>query len=422
LTGILFGMAPALSAVCSDFSAPLKEAGRGSIGGRSSRLRDALVASEVALALVVLCGAGLMIESMSRLLGVAPGFNPKNLLTMEMSLPQEDLYNGPPGHAHFCRDLDEHVSAIPGVLAVGAVGHLPLRGNAGRSFAIEGRPDPGPGNAASAAYSAACPNYFRAMNIPILEGREFTHLDTLGSPQVIVINQTMAKKFWPGENPVGKRIQQGKWLTIVGVVGDVHHWGLDGGMQPQFFRPYTQAAWPVMSIVVRTTALPASYATVVKKALAGIEPDRPVSEVSTMDSIVQDSVGSRKLPTLLLSAFALLALGLAAVGIIGVVSYSVAQRTHEIGIRMALGARPADVLQLIVNGSMTWVLVGIGVGVAGSLGLTRLLGTLLFAVEPTNPAVLGTVSLLLTAVALLASYVPARRAAKVDPMVALRYE
>ena len=422
LTGIVFGTAPALSAVRGDFSAPLKEAGRGSIGGRSSRLRDALVASEVALALVVLCGAGLMIESMSRLLGVAPGFNPKNLLTMEMSLPQEDLYNGPPGHANFCRDLDEHVSAIPGVLAVGAVGHLPLQGNAGRSFAIEGRPDPGPGNAASAAYSAACPNYFRAMNIPVLEGREFTHLDTLGSPQVIVINQTMAKKFWPGENPVGKRIQQGKWLTIVGVVGDVHHWGLDGGMQPQFFRPYTQAAWPVMSIVVRTTALPASYATVVKKALAGIEPDRPVSDVSTMDSIVQDSVGSRKLPTLLLSAFALLALGLAAVGIIGVVSYSVAQRTHEIGIRMALGARPADVLQLMVNSSMTWVLVGIGLGIVGSLGLTRLLGTLLYAVEPTNPAVLGMVSLLLAGVALLASYVPARRAAKVDPMVALRYQ
>jgi putative ABC transport system permease protein len=425
LTGILFGLAPAVSALRGDVSEPLKEGGRGSTAGRSSRLRHALVAAEVALALVVLSGAGLMIESMACLLGVDPGFNPKNVLTMGMSLPQEDLYNGPPGHPRFCQDLDERVSTISGVVAVGAVGHLPLQGDAGRSFAVEGQPDLGPGHRPGAHYSVACPNYFKALGVPLLAGRDFTHQDTVGAPGVIIINQSMAQKFWPKEDPVGKRIRlesQDGWFTVVGVVSDVRHWGLDNENQPQFFRPYTQAAWPVINIVVRTAAAPMSYAPAMKKALSEIEPDRPVSEMETMQNIVQDSLGSRRFPMLLLSAFALLALALAAVGIVGVVSYSVAQRTHEIGIRMALGARAADVLKLMLSGSMTWVVVGIGVGIAGSLVLTRLLGTLLYGVKPTNPIVLGAVSLLLTCVSLLASYIPARRAAKVDPMVALRYE
>jgi putative ABC transport system permease protein len=425
LTGIVFGLAPAVSALRGNVSEPLKEGGRGSTAGRGGRLRHALVASEVALALVVLSGAGLMIESMSRLLGVDPGFNPKNVLTMEMSLPQDDLYNGPPGHARFCQELDERVSAISGVVAVGAVGHLPMQGDAGRSFAIEGQPDLGRGHRPGASYSVACPNYFNALGVPLLAGREFTHQDTVGAPNVIIVNQSMAQRFWPQEDPVGKRIREDSpdnWLTVVGVVENVRHWGLDSENQSQFFRPYTQAAWPVMTVVVRTAAVPMSYAPAIKEALSEIEPDRPVSGIETMQNIVRDSLGPRRFPTLLLSAFALLALILAAVGIIGVVSYSVAQRTHEIGIRMALGARAADVLKLMLRGSMTWVAVGIGTGVAGSLGLTRLLGTLLYGVKPWNPMVLGSVSLLLSGVGLLASYIPARRAAKVEPMVALRYE
>ncbi len=423
LTGILFGLAPALHALRGDVTEPLKDGGRGSTAGGGRRLRHVLVAAEVALALVLLSGAGLMIESMSRLLGVDPGFNPKNVLTFGMSLPQEDLYNGPPGHPRFCQDLDEHVSAVPGVMAVGAVGHLPMEGDAGRSFAVEEQYDPGPGHRPGAHYSVACPNYFKALGVPVLAGREFSHQDTVAAPGVVIINQSMADKYWPKQNPVGRRIlEDNSWLTVVGVVGDVRHWGLDNGVESQFFRPYTQAAWPVMTVVVRTVGPPMSFTPAIKKAMSEVEPDRPVSGIETMQNIVQDSLGPKRFPTLLLSGFAMLALVLAAVGILGVVSYSVAQRTHEIGIRMALGARADDVMKLMVSGSMTWVVVGIGVGIAGSLGLTRLLGTLLYDVKPSNPVVLGTVTLLLTCIGLLASYIPARRAAKVDPMVALRYE
>src|SRR5579859_1033083 len=425
LTGILFGMIPAISTIRGDFTRPLKEGGRGASTGRS-RLRHALVASEVALALVVLCGAGLMMASLSRLLGVNPGFDAKNVLTMEMSLPQDIIYVGPPNHPLFCRDIDKHLGAIPGVLAVGAVAHLPLEGNAGRGFVIEGRPDPGPGNRPGANYTVACPNYFRALGVPVLKGREFTHQDSLGAPAVIVINEAMAHKFWPDEEAVGRAIRlggmDGPRLTIVGVVGDVHHTGLDEPARPQFFRPYPQAGWPVMSVVVKTAGAPATYTPAIKKALAEVEPTRPVSDVMPMQDIVQDSIGSRRFPAFVLSGFAGLALVLAAVGIVGVVSYSVAQRTQEIGIRMALGARKADVLKLILRGSMSWVFIGIALGIVASLGLTHLLGTLLYGVKPENPLVLGTVALILAAVALLACYIPARRAAKVDPMVALRYE
>ena len=424
-TGALFGLAPALSALRGGVNEPLKEGSRGSTQG-GSRLRHALVASEVALALLVLCGAGLMIKSVARLLDVDPGLNPRNLLTMEMSLPQEEIYNGPPGLPRFCQDLDNHVGSIPGVVSAGAIAHLPFEGDAGRGFAIEGRPAPDPQHMPNAHYSVTCPNYFRTMGVPVIEGREFTHQDTLNAPGVIVINETMARRDWPQQDPLGRAIRLngpgGLPLTVVGVVGDVRHWGLDEPAQPQFFRPYTQAGWPVMTVVVRTTSTPGLFTARVKKALAEFLPDRPVSGVETMEEVVHDSTGSRRFPMLLLAGFALLALMLAAVGIAGVVSYSVTQRTHEIGIRMALGARTSDVLGLVVGRSMTWALAGVALGIIGAIGLTRLLSELLYNVQPGDPAVVGGVALLLAGVALAASYLPARRAAKVDPMAALRHE
>jgi putative ABC transport system permease protein len=264
------------------------------------------------------------------------------------------------------------------------------------------------------------------MGIPILKGREFTRQDTVSAPGVIVINETMAREYWPKEDPVGRAIRlggsDGPRLTVVGVVGDVHFQGLDAPARRQFFRPYTQAGWPVMTVVVRSIATPAAYVAPIKKALASVLPDLPVSGVETMEEVVHNSTGSRRFPMLLLSVFSVLALVLAAVGIVGVVGHSVAQRTHEIGIRMALGAETIDVLRLMVNSSMVWVLVGLAVGVAGSAGLTRLLTGMLYDVRPLDPVVLGGVALLLAAVALLASYFPARRAARIDPIVALRCE
>ena len=426
LTGILFGLAPALSALRTDMNEPLKEGGRSSRTSGRSHLRHILVAAEVAFAVVILCGAGLMIKSMQRLVGVDPGLRAKNVLVMWMSVPQEEIYVGPPGLPRFCQDLQEQVGAIPGVLSVGAVAHLPFRGDAGRAFQVEGRPPADPAKIPNSDYSVACPDYFRTMGIPILQGREFTQQDTLNAPGVIVINETMARTIWPKENPIGRAIRlignDGPRLTVVGVVGDVHQSGLDAPLRSQFMRPYAQAGWPVMSVVTHTAGAPMSFASPIKKALARALPDRPVSDVATMDEIVSGSTGSRRVPMLLLSVFSALALLLAAVGIIGVVSHSVTQRTHEIGIRMALGARTLDVLTLMVNSSMLWVLIGLVVGIAGSAGLTGLLTGMLYEVQPLDPSVLGGVSLLLAAVALFASYWPARRAARIDPITALRVE
>jgi putative ABC transport system permease protein len=423
-TGILFGLAPAISVWRGDVNETLKEGGRGSTSGGGNRLRQALVACEVALALMVLYGAGLMIKSMARLLGVDPGLNPKNVLTMTMTLPQEEIYVGPPDLPRFCQNLTDHAGAIPGVVAVGAVGHLPFNGNAGRGFQVEGRAPADPGKMPGANYSVACPGYFRAMGIPIVKGREFTAQDTLNAPGAIVINERMARVIWPNEDPIGRAIRlggaNGPRLVVVGVSGDVHIQGLDVPVRAQFFRPYMQAGWPIMNVVVRTIATPAAFTEPVKRALAEFLPDRPPTDPITMEEVVEMSTGSRSFPMLLLSGFSVIALMLAAVGIVGVVGHSVTQRTNEIGIRMALGAGTMDVLRLMVNSSMGWVLAGLAAGAAGSIALTRLVAGMLFEVRPLDPVVLGGVALLLALVALAASYVPARRALNIDPMTALR--
>jgi predicted permease len=264
------------------------------------------------------------------------------------------------------------------------------------------------------------------MGIPVLKGREFTQRDTLDSPAVIVINQAMVREFWSKEDPIGKAIRlggsDGPRLTIVGVVGDVHYQGLDTPVTAQFMRPYTQAGWPIMNIVVRTAYAPTSFTETIKKAIKTFLPDRPVSRIETMADVVRNSTGSRRIPMLLLSAFSLVALLLAAVGIVGVVGYSVTQRTQEIGLRMALGAGGASVFGLVVRSSMKWVLMGLALGIAGSIGIAQLLGTLLYEVRPADPIVLGTVSALLIGVAFIASSLPAHRAANLDPIRTLRHE
>jgi putative ABC transport system permease protein len=378
---------------------------------------------------VTLAGAGVMIVSVSRLLGVDPGLDPKNVLVMQMSLPQEDLYYGPPDHAGFCRALDTQVRSIPGVVAVSAIGHLPIGGGlAGRSFGIEGQPDPGPGRNPGAGYTVACPNILRTLGIKLLAGREFTEQDAVGAPGAALINQAMARQYWPKGDAVGKRFKIGgvnsdnPWLTVVGVYDNVRQRGLDSDPRPWFIRPYNQAGWPWVSIVTKTAAAPASFTEPVKKAIAIVEPNQPVSDIRTMDQVVGDSVSSRRFPMLLLSGFAVVALLLAAVGIAGVVAYSVVQRTPEIGVRMALGADTRHVLQLVVGHSLWWTLAGVIGGLAASFGLLRMLEGLVFGVTPTDPVVLGVVSLLLVTVALAASYIPARRAANVNPVTALRCE
>ncbi len=429
LTAILCGLAPALGAYRRDLNDPLKEgSGRGATQTGGNRLRHALVAAEVALALVVLAGAGLVIDSVARLMGVDPGFDPKNALTLDITTPQKHLYYGPPVNGRFCEDLQEHVGAIPGVLSVSSVSDLPLEGMAGRGFTIEGEPDPGADNQPGSWYSVACPKYFRTMGIPLLEGREFTDRDTVASPGVIVINQALARRYWAKKDPLGQRIKLGRydsdepWLTIVGVTRDVRARGLDRDTPAAFFRPFAQAAWPVMTIVVRTQSDPYSYLTLVKKAMAETNPDVPVSNAGTLEVVVTDSLGQRRFPMLLLSSFAVLALVLAAVGIYGAVGYGVTQRTQEIGIRMAFGAQPGHILRLVVGSSMVWTLAGVAFGIVGAFGATRLLAGLLYGIGATDPYVLTAVSFLLAGVALLASYIPARRAMRVDPMVALRYE
>jgi putative ABC transport system permease protein len=428
LTGALFGLAPALIFSKRNVNEALQEGSRGTSGG-GSKLRQGLVVVEVALALIVLTGAGLMIQSMRRVLNVAPGLDPTNVLTMTMSLPQENLYYSPPLHPNFARELQAQVGSIPGIVSVSAVSHLPISGaRAGRGFVIEGRGDPGQENQPSAGYSVICPNYFQTLGIKLVAGREFTEQDTASAPPVIVINEAMAARYWPNENPIGKRIKIGlfnsenPWMTIIGLARDVKKNGLDQRPQREFFRPYNQAAWPTMTIVARTVSPPASFVTPIKQALLRVEPERAVSDIRTMDEVIAYSIAPRRFPMLLLAAFSFIALALAAVGIAGVVSFSVAQRTREIGIRMALGASNGAVLRLVLNRSMSAAFIGIGLGLLGSFGLTRFLTGMLFEVQPMDPLVLSLVAVLLSGVAFAACYLPARRATKVDPLVALRYE
>ena len=428
LTGILFSLAPMLGIAAGAAASSLKGSGDRGSTTKFTSVRSVLVAVEVALAVIVLAAAGLMIKSVSRLLAVDPGLDSKNVLTMNMALPQADTY-GPPVRTTFCDDLTREVGALPGVTAVAAISHLPLSGaNAGRSFSIDGAPPSLAPDGASAAYRLTCPGYFKTLGIPLIRGRDFTSADTGTAPEVVILNEATAARYWPGRDPVGQRIKLGPptssapWMTVVGVTKNVRHFGLDADARREIFRPYAQASWPTMTITVKAGADPLSMAMPVRAALLKIAPEQPVSRVRTMGQVVAESAGSRRFPMLLLAVFAGVALLLAAVGVYGVVNYVVSQRMREMGIRMALGATGSQVTRLVIRRSLLPIGAGIVAGILGSVGASRLLAALLYRVQPDDPLVLVTIVVLLGTCALTASLMPARRAAAVDPLVVLREE
>ena len=428
LAGVIFGLAPALESSGPELQEALKEGGRTStLGSGRHRVQHLLVVSETALALVLLIAAGLLIKSFMRLSAVSLGFDPRNLLTLQLALP-EARYPQPAQKSAFVQRALANLQALPGVSSACVVSRLPLNpGGSRRGIQIEGRSysPASPVEDLSPDYSVVSSEYFRTLGIPLLAGRVFTLRDDARAPRVVMVNRAMARRFWSGGNPVGKRIKIGNadsWMEIVGVTGDVHQRDMARPPAPMMYAPYAQDPWPFMDVAVRAAADPAALATTAERAIQDVDREEPVYHVRTMEQVAASSLLPRRFQMVLLGLFAALALSLAAVGIFGVISFSVSQRTHEIGIRMALGADPGAVLRLVVRQGMLLALVGVGVGLAAGFALTRFLATLLYGVQPTDAATFAGVTAVLIGVALLACYIPARRATKVDPMVALRYE
>lgn len=427
LTGVIFGLAPSLAASPANLREELQEgSARAGAGGGSQLLRRALVVLEVALSVILLVGAGLLIRSFLRLQSVDPGFRAANLLTFRLLLPRRQ-YREPRQWASFFREAVERIGALPGVQSAGAINFLPFSGMvSGAYFVVEGRPAPEPADRPTAAVTVVTPGYFRTMAVPLLRGRVFTPRDTAESRGVLVINQTMAHLFFPAEDAVGKRlaVQMGNRVPgeIVGVVGDVKHHGFDSPVRPMIFYPFTQLPYQYMVVVVRAASDPRGLAGPVVGAIRSMDPNQAVAQVRPMEEVLSDSVSRARFIMLLLAIFAAVALALAVVGIYGVVSYLVTQRTREIGIRMALGATPRDVLRMVVGHGAILAVAGVAIGLAGSWASTRLMSRLLFGVSAYDPAICGGTAALLTAVSVVAAWIPARRAARVDPMVALRHE
>ncbi len=428
LTGVIFGLVPALQSSKPNLNETMKDAGRGSTeGGRRQLVRNTLVVLEVASALVLLVGAGLLIKSFWQLQKVDPGFNPDNGLTVSLTLPRTK-YPEETQQVAFFEQLLEKVSALPGVQAAGAGNSLPLGNDIVQSFAVQGRPPLPPGAIQTTNLYPVSADYFKAMGIPLLRGRLFTERDTKDAPRVAVINETMAKKMFPDEDPIGKRLtfdtgaSNPDWDEIVGIVGDVMQYGLDQATPMQTYEPHTQQPQSSMTLVVRTAGDPTEQTAAIRNAVLQLDKEQPIFNIRTLDQRLSTSIAQQQFSMLLLGVFAAVALVLAAVGIYGVLSYAVTQRTHEIGIRMALGAGQRDVLKLVVRHGMLLTLLGVVAGLAAAFALTRLMTTLLFGVSATDPLTFSLIALLLIMVALLACWIPARRATKVDPMIALRCE
>jgi putative ABC transport system permease protein len=427
ITGLVFGLAPALQASRVDLSGGLKEGGRGSGGSQNKRLRSVMMVSEIALSFMLLVGAGLLIKSFMKLRDVSPGFNSDSVLTMRISMPSAKYPKGEP-RVQMLRQTLERLKAVPGVQSSGAVLSLPLGGdtfNVGRAYIREGRPAT-PEESANSNYLVATPDYFRTLQIPVLAGRTFTDQDVEQGTKVLIVNETLAKQLWPGESPVGRRITI--WRDeqfpreIVGVVGDTKA-ALDGEPEPQMYTPYAQeSGWTGMSLVVRTTGDPLNTVAAARNEIRTLDKGIPIYNVRTMNDVMATSVAPQRTSMLLLSAFAGVALLLAMIGIYGVTAYYVTQRTQEIGIRIALGAQMGDVMKLVLKNGMTLALIGVAIGLAGAFAITRVMASLLFGVKPTDVATFAIVAFCLLATALIASYLPARRATKVDPLTALHYE
>ena len=427
-TGLVFGLAPALQASKPDLNKALKEnSGQNTGSFRRSRLRSVLVVSEVAVALLLLVGAGLMTRSFIRLQQVDPGFEAKNVLSMYIALPTQK-YRRPQTNI-FYNQLIERVKNLPGVTSVAGIDPLPLSNhNVTTSFLVEGAPVGSLTDRPDAGQRVVTPGYFQTMGIPILKGRSFTEQDRANTSSVIIVNEALAHRYWPNQDAIGKRLgfeddaSKQVWREIVGVAGNVRHKALETEATPEVYLPYQQRPGSFMNLVVRTTSDPTSMIPAIRSQVFGLDKDQPVADIMTMQQRLDRSVASRRFVMVLLAGFSVLALVLAAVGIYGVMAYLVIQRTQEIGVRMALGAQKHDVLKLVVGKGMALAIVGTAIGLVASLGLTRLIRSLLFEVTPTDWLTFVIVSMVLLVVALLACYIPARRATKVDPLIALRYE
>ena len=427
LTGIVFGLAPALQSSRLELSGVLKEGGRQTSGGGSHRLRSGLVMTEIALAVVLLVGAGLLLKSLVRLLKTDPGFNPQNVLTMTIVLPAAK-YTEANSQINFQDQLREHVQALPGVTGAGTVNILPLQpGNTTRVY-VDGDPIPPPGQELEANIRTVSDNYFQTLGIPLISGRAFDSRDKVEAPQVVIIGKTMADRMFAGRDPIGRRFKypgvEAPPINIVGVVGDVKITGLDQETKPVVYYPFRQNSSTFANLVVRTSAEPTALAASIRNEIRNLEPAAAIFNVQAMPELIASSPAAfmRRFPATLIGVFAGLALLLSSIGIYGVVSYSVSQQTHYIGVRMALGARASDILKLILKQGLIIALAGIAIGSLGAYILMRLLQSLLFEVSANDASTYAVVAGALFLIALLACYLPARRATKVDPLVALRYE
>lgn len=427
LTGVIFGLAPALQSMKADMQSALKEGGKSSFGAGSSKLRSALIVAEVSLAIILLVGAGLMMKSLFRLLQVDTGFDPKNVLAFNILMPQQKYRESPKQEA-FQRQLIERLSSLPSVEGVGTIDILPVRGGSTTRFVIEGEAPPPPGQEIEANIRTASTDYFKTMRVPLIQGRFFDDRDRADSPMVLIVNKTLAERAFPNGDAIGRRllfpaITQTPF-EIVGIVADEKVNGMDVATKPVLYGPFSQDTSIFTGVVVRSTIQPDALMGAIRNEIRSIDPEVTVFGNTTIEQMITDSPGTflRRYPAFLIGLFAIVALILAAIGIYGVISYSVSQQRQEIGIRLALGAEKRHIVAMVMRQGVYLVAGGVGLGLAASFALTRFISSLLFGVSANDPLILSGIAILITIVALLACFIPARRATKVDPMIALRYE